>query len=338
MANYSKLNKNIKLLLEDDVYYVNFMNLFDSLSIDYLHILEEYLEVLQLDEEFDMNVSYFENLKQSLKFLKSIDNKYYEILKTAYKNDNIKIDINHTVDAGCYYLDKNKYIDLPLNFNLDDSFCLVHEFVHYLNLKEEISYSRKYLTETFSILFEMLYSDFLERKNYYNKDYLKILLLRFSSCFDDANELYSYGGLINVFLNNGKIDSKSLTKYCNQSDMEELEFQCHLYNESIPFFDNKKYLLGIYLACDMHQHLINDSNYINKILYLIENINDLSIIDCFKVLDLNLNNYDNNWMLDSNSYNRILGNLKLELEKIYKKFKDVENEKSYCYSRTNRCW
>lgn len=235
--HYNKVEKNIKKLIEkEDIFYLKFQNLFKQLASEYLYMMHGYLDVLDLDEEFTCDVSYFETLKQTLDYLKNTNLDYYQNFKNAYKNGDIKKYLNQNIGASSYY-DYNKLqklIDLPIYNCLDDMFCLIHEFFHYLNLIQYVSYSRIYLTETLSILAEFSLCDYLEQKNYPNKDYLKIKLLRFASCFDDAKELYDFDSLVNIFVKNKKINEKLIKSYYTDNSIKnKVLSQCYLYQEEI---------------------------------------------------------------------------------------------------------
>lgn len=337
--NYKKIEKSIKYLIEkEDICYVNLMKMFDQLSCDYLYVISHYSSILDLDEEKENCISYLEILKQSLKFIKTLNYDYYVTLKNAYKHKEINIDLEKKEAAFCEYRNNKKFINWPINYNIDDSFCLIHEFSHYLNLPKNTNLTRQYFTEAFSFLFEMLLYDYLEKNNYENKDYRKVKLLTFANCFDVANILYLYGDLINLYLKNEKLNDLIIEKnYLDKKLQEQIKQFCYFNKNDLNFFECKKYLLGIFIACDIHQQLLQNPNDIKKIFSLMENINQLSLNNCFKELNIEIVKQNHDLMFDDKSYERILNNLKIELDDAYKKFKEVENEKNYCYCWTNSC-
>lgn len=338
--NYIKVEKSIKHLIEkEDICYVNLMKMFDQLACDYLYIMQYYPDILEIDDTFQNRVSYFEILKQVLKFMKSINLEYYISLKNAYKIKQINIDLEKKEEAYCEYRKNTKFINWPINYNIDDSFSLIHEFLHYLNLDKNVILTRQYFTETFSFLFEMLLYDYLDYNNYHNKEYLKIKLIKFADCFDCANELYNYGNLIDLYLKNSKLNDKIIEEnYHDKKLQEKVKQMCYSYQNGLSFFKCKKYLLGIFISCDIHQQLLKKPDYMEKVFYLMKNINQIRLNSFFKELNIKIVNQDHSLNFDDISYNRILNNLKIELDDAYKKFKEVENEKNYCYCRTNSCW
>lgn len=334
--NYNKVERNIKKLIgKEDICYINLMQMFEQLACDYVYVMQHYSDVLDLDEAFNNHVSYLEILKQTLKFMKSINYDYYILLKNAYKTKEININFRKKEGAYCEYRNNKKFINWPINYNIDDSFSLTHEFSHYLNLIENVNLTRSYFTEAFSFLFEFLLYDYLEINNYANKEYLKIKLIKFATCYDYAEEIYTYGNLITIYLKYKKLNDKIIEENCDDKILlEQIKQQCHFYKKNLPFFQNKKYLLGIFIACDMHQQLLQNPNYIEKIFYLINNVNRMSLNDFFKELNIKIENNNHNLNFDNTSYNRLLSNLKLELDGAYKKFRVMDDEKSYCNCRT----
>ncbi len=337
--NYFRVENNIKkLIFREDVCYVNLMQLFEQLACDYVYAMQYYSDILELDENFNNYVSYLGILKQSLKFMKNVNSDYYILLKKAYKAKEINIDFKKGAEAYCDYRKGKKFINWPINYNIDDAFSLNHEFSHYLNMKKNVSLSRNYFTEAFSDLFEFLFYDYLETNNYSNKDYLKVKLLRFASCFDYAKELYNYGRLVNIFLENSKLDGTLIEKNYNQEiPLEQIKNQCCIYKSGLPFFEYKKYLLGIFMACDIHQQILQNPSYIQNIFYLMDNVNQMSLNDCFKELNIKILNDNHNLTFDNTSYDRIMTNFSIELKDSYNKFRGVINEKSYRNCRTYSC-
>ncbi len=337
--NYNKVEKNIKNLIQkEDICYVNFMNLLEQLACDYLYVMQHYSDVLEIDEDFDNYVSYLEISKQALKFMKSINKDYYMLLKMAYKAKEINLDFSQDDIAYCDYRNNGNFINWPINYNIDDIFSLIHEFSHYLNLKKNPTLTRNYFTEAFSILFEFLLCDYLEINNYPNKEYLKVKLLRFASCFDYAKELYDNGRIVNIYLENSKLSDILIERnFINKCDLEKIKNQCFLYKNELLFFEYKKYLLGIFIACDMHQQIIKNPDYVEKVFFIMSKLNGMSLNNCFKELNIKVLNINHNFYFDDNSYNRIITNFSIELKDSYNKFKGVFNEKSYRNCRSYSC-
>lgn len=326
MINFEELNKNIEYLLtKEDIYYVKMFNLFDEIANDYLLLLQNYIDILDINEDFEENLSYTEILKQVCLFYKKNNPQYYNLLKIAYKKKFINIDIKNQDEAYCDLKKGHGFINWPLTFSIDDSFCLVHEFSHYLNLNQKVSLAREYLTEALSILNEFLLHDYLEQKNYSNKEYMKVKILKFVLGYDNAYSLYKNSDIIDIYLKYGKIDENNIYNYYNNSNLRnELEFKCSIYSEGeLPFFQNKKYLFGVVLACDMHQQLLNNHDYINKIIYLMNNINDLQLKDCFNILNINFTFNKGNFFIERNHYKRIMDNFEFEFKDTYSKYKGL---------------
>lgn len=339
--NYNILNKNLKELTTlDDPHYQHLQYLISIVANDYKLFMSKYSDIIDLDEDFHDKISYIEILKQVCKFLKVYNYQYYETLKKIYKQKYINLDLDKIDDAYTDFQNGHAYINFPISFVIDDAFCLIHEFIHYLNCMEYVSETHAYFTETLSILFEFLFYDYLENNNYLNKEYLKVKLLKFLNCYDNAEEICYGNDLMNFYFKYKKITKDLIRKHIKDKKIvNKFENICRNYsNVELPFFQNKKYLIGTILACDMHQRIINNPQFIEKVYYMIENINELNFDQCLEIF--NIRGYIENgiYKIYNNDYQRIMNNVKQELEITYKKYKEGLDEKSYCDCRANRCW
>ena len=338
MINYNKINKNINELLKEDNYIFQMKEFTDKMSKDYLNLLEKKSSILDLEEEYNDKISYRMILKNACGFIKDFNNKYYDILKTIYKKGFIKPKFNKKANPYSTLKHGHVYINWQVLYNMDSSFILVHEFSHALNVDEEISDARQYLTEGIAYLFEFLLLDYLEQKKYNNSDMYKSKLLNFVHTYDSALSLYNNNDFFDIIEKNQRIDKNIIKDYYEEKEENEfLKWKCKTYEEYIPFFENKKYLLGIIVASDIHMRLIENPELKKQIIYLIDNINDMRFEDCFEFLNIKLVKKNGKIFIDDSDYERLMKNLRLELENTYEKYKGVQNEESNSNCRTNRC-
>lgn len=238
--NYKKIEQKIRnLILDNDIYYAKMIKTFEKISFDYLNLLQDYNDILSINEDFEHKISYIEILKQSLKFTKHYSLENYKLLKEIYRNKNINVDLEQTDSAYCDIEYNEGHINWPITFTIDDSFCLIHEFSHYLDVEKDVSVAREYLTETFAILSEFLLSDYLENENYDKKEYRKVKLLKFANVYDNAYELYNYTDMINIVLKYNKLNKDVVSDYYNneQNLIKRFDLECDIYiDDELPFF------------------------------------------------------------------------------------------------------
>lgn len=342
MIDFYNLNKKISYFLnKEDTNYKQFMNFFCKLSNDYLKEIEDYNNIFDFDDDNLKYISYEENLSNVQDFLKQVNIDYLKNLNKMCELKQINIKSKKSDENYCGLKNKKPYLNISLTNSIDDSFCLVHEFMHSTNLEQKISLGREYLTESLSIFFEYLLYDYYCNIDYPNKDYYKIKIINFLSTRDNAIVINNDKTIIDLYLKNKQITFKNLKQnYSNDKEKyEEIKLMCDNYSKYyLGIFENKKYLLGTVLACYMHQRLLDDRKFIDKIFYLNENLNSLNLMECFEIIDLNFSIKDGEYNLDDHQYNYLIYCLKKELEEIYLKCVGEFNEQSYIYCRSNRSW
>jgi hypothetical protein len=199
---------------------------------------------------------------------------------------------------GSNFYDKNneKKNIVYLLHNVDDSVCIVHELMHYLNQPETSrSQTNDFLTETISYTYELIFADYLMNKNCIDES--KYIFCRCEkNAVSFAYNMYNIYRFVDFVKQNGKINKEIYDKeYKKGYDLMLKEFDDYALEKSDINEDSWNFmghLFGIYCFMEYKK----DPQFLDKIKKLNNSINDCSFEDGLNMIDIKLN---------SKSYNEI---------------------------------
>ena len=242
--------------------------------------------------------------------LKDICNKivYDELISSG------KLEFNY--DGNCesavyYKLNSDiKFIDIERHFNYEDVITLIHEFIHYSELKEKnkTTYNREFLTEFIAIYFEKIAEKYLIEEKNVPIDEIS-LNLREISLYRHNREFYEYSVILLAYEKFGNInenttnDLDKLLKFKDNSferECIELLQKFDKINETNNEKDsvikmtklvnyNYKYIVGTFLA-----HYALEHSKIEDMVKLNDNINteeytNLSVEEILNTVGIKIN-------------------------------------------------
>lgn len=204
---------------------------------------------------------------------------------------------NYYNDSVCISMYKNdqvvkKIINLNREFNYNDVVSLIHEFIHYTNSKNKISFNRYFFGEFISIYFEIFALNYILNIKKVPYEELNINS-RIISLFRHNNDLYKYIVILLTYNNIGNIN-KDTMKEANivfnglKDDFYEKECltflkKCDYINENNFKEDISKkmkelvsyaykYIIGTLLAYYAHKHCkLEDMVKLNDNINTIDN-------------------------------------------------------------------
>ena len=248
--------------------------------------------------EFNTYIELYKSLTLVYKFLKELNPNYEKYFERKLDDGTFSFDYNY--DMGYSYLDKNlhKRILIPVKNDIHDAFVIIHELMHNKNLTiESDSITRHLFTESLSILGEMLFHDYLIKKNIYVHDANKHI----SDVFWAASRITMKNDfevkLCIQYLNDKYINSNTIKDLsCND---DEYNWQIYysiidaVKANSLALDTDQRYSIGIVFASYMHQRIKNNPNKIEELFDLNEIVNDIKLDELMYYLDLDVENTDN---------------------------------------------
>lgn len=243
-----------------------------------------------------------------------------------------------TNNSKCYYDKFELKILISFNRTIKSFHSLVHEFTHYISLKNETNKTKISIVEFPSIFFEKVSEEFLKNKGYTKEIVDEVKKDR------KKNILYAYEYLyplfidIITFIKEGPISKSTKVKsfkkdlqadikineklskstydidnnYLNILDFdisEVIDNECdqliaRFYQGSLPAFDGYQYLLGTYLADEVLKKTAYDNTIISKMINV---TNSLSCMTLKTILnEFNINNSFNEFSKHKNAKYRKL--------------------------------
>lgn len=309
MFNYNLLNDNLYNYLEDasnkDLIFIKSLN-----SI----ILKKTFSKKMLDYKEKINLNY--NASLAYTFFKYLSEDYAQYFEKRLNDGTIRFSHEYEIGQSYYdFFNKQRIIEIPITNTIEDSFVLVHEVLHDMNLKPDcVSECRMLYTETISMLGEILFEDFLINHCFHISDskrgihnmFASVSIMALSNDFDLK--------LISEFISNdGYVDISFFNNLCSKYDSDVIdETLLLLANKSCLGLDiNQRYIIGCLFSCYMHDRIKNNPKYLCEFMETNMMIKDVYFENLMNYLDLSI--IDDNERL-------ILTNDSLEkLDKCYRK-------------------
>lgn len=243
--------------------------------------------------EFNTYIELYKSLTLVYKFLENLNLNYEKYFQKKLDDGTILFDYNY--DMGYSYVDKDmhKKILIPVKNDIHDAFVIIHELMHNKNLKiESDSTTRHLFTESLSILGEMLFHDYLIKRNIYVHDANKHI----SDIFWAAKRITMKNDfetkLCIQYLNDRYINSSTIKNLSCKND--EYNWQIYysimdaLNSKTFALDTDQRYSIGIVFASYMHQKIKDNSSKLDEFFYLNEIINEVTIDELMYYLDLDV--------------------------------------------------
>jgi len=279
-------------------------------SIDRVYSTIFSYKIPSFSEKIKNRFGFSKSLELAYHFFDFLDTTYGEYYLNKVNGDSIiySYDPKGVDNATSYYVDNQKMIYLPYRQDIFDSFTLVHEVLHDMNLDiNNINNVRNLYTEYISILGEFLFQDYINenydiRCSINNKN-------NFNCCFLKAVDVSFYVDLVKEFLDNGYINKfifeNIIVKYNSYYHDHLIKLVDKFISKgNLPIFYEYRYLIGILLSCYSKDLYDNGRFDIDMFKYINENINSMDYEDLYELLSLD---FDDSYtlLLSSDSYDKL---------------------------------
>lgn len=264
--------------------------------------------------EYKKNYTLDDTFKLLISFLNEFQNDYCDIFSMSINNN-----LNILPDSSTPFFEGvDSSINIPITNTLQDSYNLLHEFLHLTNYIKEKKETRDEFGEFISILSEILFERYLIKNNIDEaliESNNRLLCLNSTSVkLLYVDEIYRNLKL-NKNTNNDKIYEIFMNKYRGANLIPENSFKIYTQaNEEI--LEDVKFVMGCLLSYYLKYEL-DDLKLKEILVTLNSNINKYDIYEFYREMSLYLKN-------DYLSYD--------SLNKLYKSF-DKE-----CYENFNKVY
>lgn len=285
------LEKIIGAYLESPNYIGEELDMVDEFA--YLYVNHQYN--LNIDcYAFENYVIKSDTLNYVHDFLHSLNPKYEEAFEQAIKTGEITfIQSRKKKRVG----NPSQY-EVIASYHLKDSFDLIHNFFQYWIRKHiNISKNSDYFVDTFSILAEFLFQDYLESLGCKNTEpyYPKMNRFIYTNIF--TVHMIVELKLIDIYREEHSLHTKDPIKALegsNISNKELLSKNCQIIIDdilmmnqiSLPF--HKRYLYGLVFACFIHQKILKKPKLIHSFCYLIDHPENIDVTKFMKALGISV--------------------------------------------------
>lgn len=309
MINYNLLNEKLYTYLEgaciDDLKFIKSLN-----DIILRNAFSK--KILDYKEKIDLNYS----ASLAYTFFKYLSDDYASYFEKRLNDGTIHFSYNYEIGQSYYdNTNKKRIIEVPITNTIEDSFVMVHETLHDMNLKPNfISESRMLYYETISMLGEILFEEFLinhklhmsDSKRQIHNMFASVSFMALCSDFDLK--------LISDFINNdGYVDITFFKNLCAKYDSDVLDetFLSLFNNSHLSLNINQRYIIGCLLACYMRDRIKNNPKNLCEFIETNDMMQDVYFESLINYLDLSIEEDDEHLIFTDESLKN--------LEKCYKK-------------------
>lgn len=319
--NFDILNKILQEVIDEEPFYEE----------DY-YLIKKFCEIIRsaglpcFNTRYRFNMGINTSLMYSLDFLEKINPRYSDNLERLISNNQLYLhDGKNNYGLSQLIIKDNKsIINMYKRGTIEDSYTLTHENIHDTNRDiNNITVTWHLMTETFSILSEMLQMEYFRNlsitpKNYRFNEIDTLIALYIKACrLDFEIELlfaYNKHGYINKYIYN-----EILSKYNNL--YEKSEASDHLLDiiekKDLDYTLLQRDIVGGILSSYMFDRIDSNSSRIKEFIELNDNINNISFVEVLNYLDLDI--IDKEFVLLSNTSNNILNDsYKKRLKRVYR--------------------
>lgn len=319
--DYDILNKILQSVIDEELFFEE----------DYL-LIKKFCEIIInagipfFKTKYNSSMGINTSLVYSLDFLEKIDPRYSYNLERIINNNQLYLHDGKD-NYGLSQLiveDGKSIINMYQRGTIEDSYTLTHENIHDTNRDiNNLTVSWHLMTETFSILSEMLQMEYFRNlknvpRNYKLNEMDTLIALYIKACrLDFEIELlfaYNRYGYINRYIYN-----EILSKYNNL--YEKSEASVHLLdiidNGDLEYTSLQRDIVGGILSSYMFERIDTNPSRIQEFIELNDNINYISFIDVLNYLELDV--VDKKYVLLSNTSNDILNDCyKRRLKRVHR--------------------
>lgn len=187
-------------------------------------------------------------------------------------------------------------IYVGLTGHIEDSFTIVHELFHDINMSEDLdSYGRYFFTECLSMVGEFLFSDYLVDKNIVDqKNVINMCLYFLRSKALDVNFNLR---LIKEYFERGYLDNSIVDDIINsypieyKKDIHEIILIiCE--QKWLTLEDEQTYILSCLVATYMYDRIKSNKKYLNELFDLNQVLNDYELCQVLSYLDIEYGDFD----------------------------------------------
>lgn len=319
--DYDILNKILQSVIDEEPFFEE----------DYL-LIKKFCEIIInagipfFKTKYNSSMGINTSLVYSLDFLEKIDPRYSYNLERIINNNQLYLHDGKD-NYGLSQLiveDGKSIINMYQRGTIEDSYTLTHENIHDTNRDiNNLTVFWHLMTETFSILSEMLQMEYFRNlknvpRNYKLNEMDTLIALYIKACrLDFEIELlfaYNRYGYINRYIYN-----EILSKYNNL--YEKSEASVHLLdiidNGDLEYTSLQRDIVGGILSSYMFERIDTNPSRIQEFIELNDNINYISFIDVLNYLELDV--VDKKYVLLSNTSNDILNDCyKRRLKRVHR--------------------
>lgn len=302
----------------------NYLN--SNSSLKELKLIEDFAFIF-VNNRYNLNIDFYpfkdyiiksDTLNYVHNFLVSIGIKYAEEFDYALNHGKIVFEKTKKKKK-----ETSRY-EVMASYTLKDSFDLIHVFFQYwMNKNGVLKKENDYFIDTFVLLTEFLFQDYLESLKYKNREPYYQKMNRFISANVFTVHMIMELKLIELYQKKHSLSLETFIselKIHNISNEEMLPKNCQIMMDdilsigslSLPF--HKRYLYSIILASYMHGRILKNPKLIRSFCYLIDHPENIRIEEFLKAVGITVRIREGKIILSKVGYQKLKKNFLAELE------------------------
>ena len=280
-----------------DELYSKMPNFFQYLEVinaiaGYFAQIENYMfEEIEYSEDYNFNVDFISLTEMCNQILNSLDTGLCKKFnKRMYDGT-----INFEEDSITSMKVDNGKIDITLNRNytIEDIFGLIHEFFHSIHIEKynnNMHDSKWYIfTEAIAMIGELYAVLYMYKNNIMKEDLIIYIKKYLSTIFAQANNTLVTGLALEIYDKEQSLSDDSIEHFIKVKELpSEYKNINHVleYLDDFLFHESATYTFGFPISFIVVTKMFEDDCYKNKVISLLENINDYSLEDLLTSLGI----------------------------------------------------
>ena len=308
------LLKKFFLQVEDVMFELH--EKFSTVQVDYAKTTKmDFMEKANLIDEF------FSDLKIPFDFRKMLTDGTFNVNTTSKKT------LSDSSISDGYYRKKDNHFDVSvINRGLSiDAIVWLHEITHYRHLKDGVTISAHYLSESFAFAYEFIFLDYLYQKGYQYEATI-VQTLEAVSLFRNLYECYYILKMFILYSEFGTINEENYKALFNSDDYAEVLERYFKIVEVKTVSSLIKYSLAAPLAIYMYEEYRKDNSFLKNIEDVILNSQNKTIEECLPAIGIV--KYNETGFDDDSNIEKIKQSIEGFKDELDLRFKRLDDQKS----------
>lgn len=289
--------------------FFKYLNVIRVYSMYIIQISDNLNEKISLINYYETDFDALSSIEIAKQLVGQIDNSLVSELDRCIQNGTIDINGDEGIISCLTVTNGHPDITIRRTNTIEDVFSLIHEFFHYIHIKQfdnNITDQNWYFfTECFAMIGE-LYTIFIALQiDVLHNDTIEYLKKYFQALSSQANDTLLTSTILGVYDQEQGISEKNFEDYIARNNLSKDFMQfAQVINDldDFTFHDSSTYTFGFFIALKISERMIKDEKYKDKVYYLLTHIRDYDLETLLLYLEIDAIINDEEYIYDTANF------------------------------------